>query len=55
MTDAQRALAQQRFLEAFSAYGIVGKAAIEAGVSRATVHDWLERDRDFRERVEGAE
>ena len=48
-------LAQQRFLEAFSVHGIIGMAATEAGVSRATVRGWLERDQNFRERFEGAE
>lgn len=56
MSDTQTTTAQQqRFLEAFSVHGITGMAATEAGVSRATVHDWLERDQDFRERFEGAE
>ena len=37
MTDAQRALARQRFLDSFRAIGNISKAAIAAGVSRKTV------------------
>lgn len=55
MTDAQRALAQQRFLDSFRAIGNISKAAIAAGVSRKTVYNWLKNSEDFRSRFEDAE
>ena len=55
MTDAQRALAQQRFLDSFRAIGNISKAAIAAGVSRKTVYNWLKNSDDFRNRFEEAE
>lgn len=55
MTDAQRALAQQRFLDSFRAIGNISKAAIAAGVSRKTVYNWLKNSDDFRSRFEDAE
>ena len=55
MTDAQRALAQQRFLDSFRAIGTITTAAVAAGVSRRSVYNWLERDQDFWNRFEDAE
>jgi hypothetical protein len=55
MTDAQRALAQQRFLASFRAIGVISRAAVDAGVSRRSVYNWLERDQDFKDRFEDAE
>jgi len=54
-TDAQRALAQQRFLDSFRAIGTISKAAVAAGVSRKTVYNWLKNSEDFRSRFEDAE
>ena len=55
MTDAQRALVQQRFLDSFRTIGNITRAAIAAGVSRRTVHGWLKKSPDFRDRFEEAE
>ena len=55
MTDTQRALAQQRFLESYIAIGTISKAAIAAGVSRKTVYNWLKNSDDFRDRFEEVE
>ena len=55
MTDNQKALTRERFLEAFRAIGVISRAAIAAGVSRKTVYNWLKNDPDFRETFEDME
>jgi AcrR family transcriptional regulator len=55
MTDAQRTLAQQRFLDTFRAIGTISKAAVAAGVSRTTVYNWIRNDRVFQESFKDAE
>lgn len=43
-------LAKSRFLAAFKLSGIIQHGCSEAGVSRATVRKWLEKDEKFRQK-----
>lgn len=47
LTDAQRRLKQDAFLEAFARTGIVLTACQQAEVSRSIVYYWQEHDADF--------
>jgi len=55
MTKNQKAAAQQAFLESFQVIGVITRAAIDAGVSRRTVYNWLKNDGQFQERFKLAE
>jgi len=55
MTNDQKSAAQQRFLEAFSRIGVISRAAVDAGVSRRTVYNWLKSDGDFQDAFKQAD
>ena len=52
LTDAEK---KQRFLEGYKGIGTKSAGARAAGVTRWTVHRWLEKDAEFRQRFEEAE
>jgi AcrR family transcriptional regulator len=55
MTNDQKSAAQQRFLESFARIGVVSRAAVDAGVSRRTVYNWLKSDGEFQDAFKQAE
>ena len=55
MTHQQKAAAQQAFLDSFQRIGVICRAAIDAGVSRRTVYNWLKNDEEFQNRFHLAE
>ncbi len=46
---------QSRFLFAFSKLGLVGRACVEAGITRTTFNDWMKEDEAFVRRFSEAE
>ena len=55
MTRDQKVAAQQAFLDSFQRIGVICRAAIDAGVSRRTVYNWLKNDEEFQNRFHLAE
>jgi hypothetical protein len=47
LTKEERAAAQALFLQVFSSTAIVAAACKQAGISRNTVYEWLEKDEPF--------
>lgn len=54
VTDAQRAILQDRFLGEFAKCGVIRRAAAEAGCSRQVIYEWL-KNPEFKARYETAE
>ena len=55
MTHDQKTMAKQAFLESFRVIGVVSRAAVNAGVSRRSVYNWLTNDHVFQESFKDAE
>jgi hypothetical protein len=55
LTKEERAAAQELFLQVFSSTAILTAACKQAGVSRNTVYEWLEKDEPFNLRYHQAE
>ena len=55
MTHNQKKIAQQAFLDSFRSISVVSRAAIDAGVSRRTVYNWLKNDAQFQSDFKEAE